>query len=167
MVSIKLVETNLTYFTGMGHGVHEDFRIFKRDCHNFGHCAYTQKLQGFSRSHRHHLHGHGMSDMMGARTANDFDQTGTCPDSVTGEAWDYDESADGYIRISGRTIILDRDVDLAGDGLIIENGGRLIFKDFGAGSSDVLTLRAKSIEINGIHRKIGYLNLSCVNQIGT
>ena len=67
---------------------------------------------------------------------------------MSGEAWDYDESASGYTRIDGRTIILDQNVDLAGDGLIIENGGRLIFKDNGAGSA-TMTLRAKSIEING------------------
>ena len=101
------------------------------------------------------MHNHGMSPMMGARTVNNLDQTGQCPDTVTGESWDYDQNASGYTRISGRTIILDQDVDLAGDGLIIENGGRLIFKDLGAGSTDTITLRAKSIEINGGELWIG------------
>ena len=77
---------------------------------------------------------------------NDFDMTGQCPDTVVGaEAWDYDESGD--VVIDGRTILLDHSVDLQGEGLIIQNGGRLIFKDMGAGT-DTITLRAKSIKLH-------------------
>ena len=56
------------------------------------------------------------------------------------EAWDYDESESGRIVIDGRTILLDHSIDLQGEGLTIENGGRLIFKDFGVDSSPI-TLR--------------------------
>ena len=53
---------------GMGHGLEEDFRVFKRDCHNFGHCRYTQKF-GFSRSHWHAWLARYEPDD-GARTVN-------------------------------------------------------------------------------------------------
>jgi len=43
--------------------------------------------------------------------------------------------------------LLDRNVNIEGDGLSIINGGKLIFKDFGSESADILTLRAKNIQI--------------------
>ena len=77
-----------------------------------------------------------------ARTQNLFDQTGECPDAVSGAvAWDLDESASGFLSLEGKTIVLDHDVDLAGEGLIIQNGGKLIFKDNGV-NGDKITLRA-------------------------
>ena len=85
--------------------------------------------------------------MQMARTQNLFDQTGECPDAVSGAvAWDLDQSASGFLSLEGKTIVLDHDVDLAGEGLIIQNGGKLIFKDNGV-DGDKITLRAKSIEI--------------------
>ena len=80
--------------------------------------------------------------------------SGICPDSVAGDSWDYDENQAGFIEITDRTIILDQSVDLAGDGLILGTGSKLIFKDLGAGSAPI-TLRAKSIEINGGELWIG------------
>ena len=71
--------------------------------------------------------------------------------------WDeagLDENAAGFLEIDGQTVILDRNVDLAGDGLRIINGGKLIFKDFARdspnndlGITQPLTLRAKSVEV--------------------
>ena len=44
---------------------------------------------------------------------NDIDASGICPDQVEGsEPWDYDES--GFVEINGRTILLDRSVDIQG-----------------------------------------------------
>ena len=44
---------------------------------------------------------------------NDIDVSGICPDQVEGaELWDYDEA--GFVEINGRTVLLDKSVDLQG-----------------------------------------------------
>ena len=44
---------------------------------------------------------------------NDIDASGICPDQVEGaELWDFDDF--GSVEINGRTIILDRSVDIEG-----------------------------------------------------
>ena len=78
------------------------------------------------------------------KTANQWDFDGTCPDSVAGDAWDYADNAD--VTIGGnRVVILDHNVNVGN--LVIEDGGKLIFKDMGEGS-EVIKLRAKSIKID-------------------
>jgi len=64
-------------------------------------------------------------------------------------------------------VILDRNVDLAGHGLRIINGGKLIFKDFartsqndGLGINEPLTLRAKSVEVTD-HGELWIGSRSC------
>ena len=95
----------------------EDYRVFLRDCHNFGNCNH-RSIKGLLRQARN-----GNS-----KPANEWDINEICPDTVAGDAWDYDQSQSGFIEITDRTIILDQNVDLAGDGLIIGSGGKLIFK---------------------------------------
>ena len=85
------------------------------------------------------------------KTANQWDSDGTCPDSVAGESWDYADNAD--VTIDGnRVIILDHSVNVGN--LVIEDGGKLIFKDLGEGS-EVIKLRAKSIKIGDGEMWIG------------
>ena len=95
----------------------EDYRVFLRDCHNFGSCNH-RSIKGLLRQARN-----GNS-----KPANDWDINEICPDSVAGDSWDYDQSQRGFIEITDRTVILDQNVDLAGDGLIIGSGGKLIFR---------------------------------------
>ena len=69
-----------------------------------------------------------------------------CPDHVTGSvAWDYDTS-DSWIEIVNRTVLLDRNVSVAGV-IVIKDGGKLIFKDFGEDASSPVTLRAMAINV--------------------
>ena len=75
------------------------------------------------------------------RPRNKIDVSGICPEDMENlESWDsagFDENA--FIRIEGRSILLDRSVDVNG-GVLIANGGRLVFKDNGA-AGEMIKLR--------------------------
>ena len=60
------------------------------------------------------------------------------------ESWDYQNGVDVTIG-AGRTVILDQSASI--ENLIIEDGGKLVFKDYGEGGQKI-TLRAKSIKIH-------------------
>ena len=59
--------------------------------------------------------------------------------------WDYPDDSSDDLIIEERSILLDRSVTVGS--LIIRNGGKLIFKDFGEDNNVVVTLRAKSVQI--------------------
>ena len=75
---------------------------------------------------------------------NKIDSDGTCPDQLPGlTPWPYEEDDESKaIRIDGESILLDRNVTVKR--VVIENGGRLIFKDSG---DQLIRLRAKNILI--------------------
>ena len=55
------------------------------------------------------------------KTANQWDADGTCPDSISGDAWDYADN-DNVIIGGNRVVILDHSVNVKN--LIIEDGGK-------------------------------------------
>ena len=96
----------------MGHGPIEDYIVYRRE-----------RRQEFMPAER------GRKKV---RPRNKIDVSGICPEEMENlESWDsagFDENA--FIRIEGRSILLDRSVDVNG-GILIANGGRLVFKDNG------------------------------------
>ena len=61
--------------------------------------------------------------------------------------WDYPEDSSADLTIEGRSILLDRSVSVGS--LVLKDGAKLVFKDFGEESDFVVTLRAKSVQIIG------------------
>ena len=134
----------------------EDYRIYRRDRFNF-----MDRPMNPAR----------MARMTAHYPENEIDQLQICPDTVSNSiTWDeagLDEATAGFLEIDGQTVILDRNVDLAGDGLRIINGGKLIFKDFARSAPDrqlgitqPLTLRAKSVEVTD-HGELWIGSRSC------
>ena len=73
------------------------------------------------------------------------DASGTCPDQIADlTSWDYQTNDGSDLIIEERAILLDQNVTVGS--LILRKGAKLIFKDHGEGS-DVITLRAKSIQV--------------------
>lgn len=73
------------------------------------------------------------------------DTSGECPDQISDLiSWDYPLNDESDLIIDGRSILVDKNITVGS--LIIRNGAKLMFKDFGEGS-DVLTFRAKSIQV--------------------
>ena len=91
------------------------------------------------------------------------DTSGECPDQISDLiSWDYPLNDESDIIIDGRSILVDKNITVGS--LIIRNGAKLMFKDFGEGS-DILTFRAKSIQVlqftifdsDNINLKVYYL----------
>ena len=134
----------------------EDYRIYRRDRFNF-----MDRPMNPAR----------MARMTSHFPENEIDQLGVCPDTLSNAlTWDeagLDENTADFLEIDGQVVILDRNVDLAGHGLRIINGGKLIFKDFartsqndGLGINEPLTLRAKSVEVTD-HGELWIGSRSC------
>ena len=121
---VKFIEQYDQLNVGLDQSLEEQFRIYKREC------FLSSACQPLARN-------------FVAKDTNQWDLDGTCPDSVAGSSWDYEENTD--VTIDGRVIILDKSVNVGN--LIIENGAKLIFRDLGEGS-EVIKLRAKSIKIH-------------------
>ena len=121
---VEFIEQYDQLNVGLDQSLEEQFRIYKREC------FLSSACQPLARN-------------LAAKEINQWDLDGTCPDSVAGSSWDYEENTD--VIIDDRVIILDQSVN-AGN-LIIQNGGKLIFRDFGE-DSEVIKLRAKSIKIH-------------------
>ena len=111
---------------GLGQSLEEQFRVYKRECFFDPQC---QRLK-----------------QRNVRNANQWDIDGTCPDAVIdSESWDYGDSEDEDVTITNRIVLLDTSVSVSN--LIIGNGGKLIFRDLGEETTNVIKLRAKSIKI--------------------
>lgn len=75
---------------GLGLSMEESYRVWARDCFNFGECRKRGKRTS------------------AIRPANDIDLAQTCPDQQRGSAWNFREDRD--VRIGrGQVIILDKE----------------------------------------------------------
>ena len=88
-----------------------------------------------------------------------LNKAGHCPDTLRlgpgrAESWDYGSDEASDLVIANRTVLLDASRSVGN--LVIDQGGKLIFKDFGSSAIAPLLLRAKSIKVtNGGELWIG------------
>lgn len=82
---------------GLGLSMEEQYRVYARDCFNFGPCKIKKKKKKSD------------SDIYGSvHPANDIDLAGTCPDAQSGSPWNFRDDRDVTIK-KGQVIILDKE----------------------------------------------------------